>query len=638
MEFIIFIGGMLILAPLISIILVFNLRGRVKKLEQFIKNGATQRAPESSYEPQPQQFVKTQQPTTTPVSPPDYIQEQLKRGVHIEEIKNSLMANGWQAPDIKKAFSSIILSVPLSEPALDSWQVEPTWFDRFSEWLKEDWLMKLGALLLLIGFGWLTTYAFLNNWIGPMGRITLGIMAGTTFLLLGWWRIKKYIHQGGTFLVLGSTTILLTIFAAREIYDFFNPFSALAVMFLSTAFVGLASVKYNSRSLALASLVLAGIAPLFTNSPSPDYISLFLYLFVVILGAIWIVVLTGRRELTTAALLLITFYSLPHLLIIPFSSASTETGTLLLFAYAFAALFFLTNTSGILKLKDKEIIPDLITASGNGLFLLAWIMTAAQDEWKSLIIAVWMVIFAVGAFLIFRITKRREPFYVYAGVGIAMLAAATSAELEGATLTIAYTIESGIIALIAYLVLRDLKIAERMSLLLTVPVILSFGSIASSAWATGIIHKDFFVLLVLGLTFLGLGLFFLSHVREIENKEPRQLNPTLLIVGSIYAYALLWLSLQAGLQNENTAIMISLVVYTIIGLSCYFYGLTNEKKALRFYGGALVGFVVGRLFLVDVWRMELTGRIVTFFLIGALLVGTAFLKKRKPVQNLPHNI
>lgn len=330
---------------------------------------------------------------------------------------------------------------------------------------------------------------------------------------------------------------------------------------------------------------------------------------------------------------MITLYSLPHLS----SFTSADKGTLLLFAYAFAAVFFLTNTVGILKLKDKEIIPDLVTAAGNGLFLLSWIMIAAQDEWKSLIISAWMIVFAVGAFLIFRITQRREPFYVYAGIGIAMLAAATSAELKGATLTIAYAIESGIISLIAYTILRDIKIAERISLLLIGPVILSVGSITSRAWLTSVVHKDFFVLLILALILLGLGAFFLRRVKEIEDKEPKQFNATLLVVGSAYAYILLWLSLHAGLSNDNTAVMISLVVYTIIGLICYFYDLTNEKNGLRLYGGALVGFVVGRLFLVDVWRMELAGRIVTFFLIGALLVSTAFLGRKKQNKSLPDN-
>ncbi|MBI4388744.1 MAG: DUF2339 domain-containing protein [Nitrospinae bacterium] len=580
MGFFTFICGIAIL------VLVLDLRGRVQKLERLIKGGATQGTPEPSY--------------YQPSSPRPEAQQ--------------------SAPQF-------------SQPAVVPAQQRPTASDRFVEWLKEDWLLKLGAMFLLMGFGWFATYAFLNNWIGPMGRIALGIIAGALFILLGWWRIKKYIHQGGVFLVLGSTTILLTIFAAREIYDFFTPFSALAVMFLSAAFVALASVKYDNRALALASLILAGIAPLLAGAPSPNYVGLYSYLFVVILGAIWIVALTGGRELTTAALVLVAFYSLPHL----FSFTSADKGTLLLFAYAFAAVFFLTNTAGILKPRDKEIVPDLVTAAGNGLFLLVWIMTAAQDEWKSLIIAAWTIVFAGGGFLIFRITQRREPFYVYAGVGIAMLAAATSAELKGATLTIAYAIESGIVALIAYAILRDIKIAERTSLLLIGPVILSFGSITSRAWATSVIHKDFFVLLILGATLLGLGSFFLRRVGETEDKEPRQLNAILLIAGSAYVYALLWLSLHAVLRNDDAAVMIALAIYTVAGLIAYFHGLANEKRGLRVYGGTLVGLVVGRLLLVDVWRMELAGRIVTFFLIGALLVSTAFLGRKKQVKTIPDN-
>jgi len=627
MEFLTFIGGIVIM------VLVLNLRGRVQKLEQMIKSGVPQQTLTPSYQPPSQPSIPQ---SAIPGTLLDYIKQQLKSGVPREEIRNSLAANGWQVSDIEKAFNSIISSAQISQPAVVSVQTWPTLSEKFVEWLKEDWLLKLGAMLLLIGFGWLTTYAFLNNWIGPMGRIALGIVAGAAFILLGWWRIKNYITQGGIFLVLGSTTILLTIFAARAVYDFFTPFSALIVMFLSTAFVALASIKYNSRALSLLSLTLAGIAPLLTKAPTTDHIGLFAYLFVVILGAIWIVALTGQRELTVASLIIISAYSAPHLLS-PSSFPLVDIQTLLLFAYAFAALFFLTNTAGILKLKGKEIIHDLVTAAGNGLFLLAWIMLAAQDEWKSLIIAAWMVVFAVGAFLIFRITQRREPFYVYAGVGIAMLAAATSAELSGATLTIAYTIESGIIAFIAYTILRDIKIAERISLLLVGPVILSISSITSRAWATSVIHKDFFVLFILGLTLLGLGAFFLRRVKEIEDKEPQQFNATLLIVGSAYAYIILWLSLHAGLQNDNTAVMISLVIYTTIGLIAYFYGLTNEKRGLRLYGGALVGFVVGRLFLVDIWRMELAGRIVTFFLIGALLVSTAFLGRKKRNKAIPDN-
>lgn len=628
---IVIVGGVIII-PITSLVLVLRLSNKVYKLEQLVKNDKVQHTTESDYLLQPQQVGVGQQ--KTPVSLINEIKQRLKDGISKEDIKSSFVASGWKDDEVEHILNSIISSAESGQSTVESMQIGQTSYDKFVEWLKEDWLLKLGALLLIIGFGWLTTYAFLNNWIGPMGRIALGVATGALFIVLGWWRIKKYIHQGGIFLVLGSTTILLTIFAAREVYGFFTPFSALAVMFLSTAFVALASVKYNSRSLALAGLVLAGVAPLLTNAPSPDYVGLFSYLFVVILGTVWITALTGRRELTTAALILIVFYSLPHFL----SLVSADKGILLLFAYGFASVFFLTNTLGILKSKSGKIIPDLITAAGNGIFLLIWIMIAAPDEWKSLIISAWMIVFIAGAFIIFRATQRREPFYVYAGVGVAMLVAATSAELKGATLVIAYIIESGIISLITYLVLRDIKIAQKVSLLLIGPVILSFGSFTSNAWHTGIIHKDFFVLFILGLTLLGLGSFFFSRIRNLVDKESRQINTILLVAGSVYAYALLWLSLHAWLQNDNTAVMISLVVYIIIGLITYFYGLANKNRGLQIYGGILIGIVVGRLFLVDVWKMELTGRITTFFIVGILLVSTAFFRRKKHNPDSPDNI
>src|SRR3989344_1864860 len=454
---------------------------------------------------------------------------------------------------------------------------------KFVTWIKEDWLMKLGALLLLIGFGWFATYAFLNNWIGPMGRIMLGIVAGSLILILGLWRIQKFLHQGGVFLVLGSTTILLTIFAAREIYSFFTPLSALGIMFLSTAFVAFASVKYNSKSLSLASLILAGVAPLLTNSPATDYIGLFSYLLVVILGAIWIVSITGQRELTAAALILISIYSAPHL----FGITGADKGVLLLFAYAFAAIFFLTNTAGLLKLKGKDIVPDLVAAAGNGLFLLVWIMSSA----------------------------------------------ATAAELEGATLTIAYTLECGVISLLVYYLLRDIRIALRMSILLVGPMLLAFGSMTSRAWMTSAINDDFFVLLILASVLTGLGYFFFFRIKDPAETEELQFSSALLILGSVYAYVLLWLSLHAALiKNYDFATMISLVIYTLIGLIAYFFGMKQEWRTLRFYGGILLGFVVGRMILVEVWNMELTGRIITFFIIGTLLVSTAFLGRKKEVQ------
>lgn len=517
---------------------------------------------------------------------------------------------------------------PPPSPSAAPQEQYPSWFATFVAWLKEDWLLKLGALLLLIGFGWLTTYAFLNNWIGPMGRIALGIIAGAFFLALGWWRMKAFVNQGSVFLVLGSTTVLLTIFAAREIYEFFTPAAALLVMFLSTAFAAFVSVVYKYKPLAVASLVLAAAAPLLTNPPEPNYAGLFAYLFIVVLGTLWIVMLTGQRDLSGVALLIVAAYSAPHL----FDAVSADTGALLLFAYGFASVFFVFTLLGIVKLKGKAALADIAVAAGNGLLLLAWIMEGAPVEWQGLIIAAWMVVFAAGGFVAFRITGDVKPFYMYAGVATAMLAAATAAELDGAALTIAYTVESGAIALIAYAFLRDIRIAHRASLLLSGPVVLSLESIFSPAWRRGVLHEDFFVLFVLAVVLFGLGAFFRRQLPEGEAEayvESRQTNAALLVLGSLYVYVLVWLSLHAALRDDDIAVMLSLLFYTGVGLAAYFVGQVRAQRGVRIYGAALLGFVVGRLLFVDVWTMDQPRRIATFFIIGALLASTAFWRKRK---------
>ncbi len=497
--------------------------------------------------------------------------------------------------------------------------------DRFVAWLKEDWIIKIGAGLLLIGFGWLTTYAFLNNWIGPMGRITLGIAAGTAILLLGFWRIKTYIHQGGIFLVLGSTTILLTIFAAREIYNFFTPAGALAVMFMTTALVAFAAVRFNTQTLALASMVLAALAPFFTNSPQPNYEGLFIYLLMVTIGAVWIVALTGWRALTMASLVVISLYSLPHFFSIVHI---TDYSVLLLISFAFAAVFFATNTIGILRSKQAAVEADLVTAGGTGLFLLSWILIAGPDEWKSLLIAAWMLIFTIGAYVIFRKTGRREPFYVYAAVAIAMLGAATAQEAQGATLTFFYTIEALGVVIFAHTFLQDYAASEKLALLISVPMLLSGSSVWSPLWQTSILHKDFFVVLLLSIACFALGHLFSDWKKSSPETQKSTTGSVFYIIGSLYAFVLIWNTLHVFLIPDM-AVMLSLIIYTIVGLALYINNVEHKKSFGRVYGGIILGLVILRLLTVDIWNMDITGKIVTFFLIGALLMSTAFIGRKK---------
>lgn len=504
----------------------------------------------------------------------------------------------------------------------------PTAADRLGAWLKEDWMLKLGAFLLLLGFAWLTTYAFMHNWIGPVGRITLGIIAGSLLLGFGWYRMHKFINQGGVFLVLGSAIVILTLFAARVVYDFFTPVSALGLMFLAAAFVALASWRYAVKSMAIISLLLAAATPLLVGFRGESDAVIFMYLFVVVLGTIWLAAVTGWRELLVVALVVTALYSVGHWI-----DGGSTASTLLMIAYGFAAVFFISGILSVLKSHGKEQVSDLFVAAGTGIFLLLWILTTAPEEWQSLIIAAWMVVFGAGGFAVFRVTRKPAPFLIYGGVAVAMLAAATAAELEGASLTIAYIIEAAVMPFIAYALLRDLRVTESLGFLMIAPGLLAVPSMFEREWRTSVFHEHFFVLLLMAAALAGIGLFIWK--RRDESPHKLSTYPVFIVGGLIFAYVLLWLSLHAAIELHYVATMASLAIYTIIGLISYFSGKFSGHKLVQTHGGVLIGFVVGRLLLIDVWDMEIGGRIVTFFLIGALLMATAFVGRKHQAAPQP---
>jgi hypothetical protein len=388
--------------------------------------------------------------------------------------------------------------------------------------------------------------------------------------------------------------------------------------------VALASVRFRHVNLAVASVLLAGVAPILAHSASADYVSLFAYLMVIVLGSIWIVAVTGWRELILASLVVVVLYSVPH-----FMRTAPEQPVLLLFAYAFAGVFFLANLVGILREgpEGNDRGGDALIAAGTGAFLLAWILSAAAEEWRSLIISAWLVVFVAAANLVYRRTGRIAPFYAYAGVGVAMLGVATAEELSGPSLAIAYILEAGLVPVLVHAMTGKLRTAGTWALLFILPVLLSFQSMEQYAWKNAIFHEHFAVLALMSFTLLLVGFYFRSKFLQASDAGGR-FDVLLIIGGTIYAYILLWLSLHAVLP-EDTASMFSLVVYTLAGLSTYLYGQMNANATVKKYGGVVIGLVILRLLFVDIWNMELTGRIITFFVIGLMLLGTAFMGRNK---------
>ncbi len=606
----------------ISLVLVLSLQKRVFKLEESLKNSQPMKKEEDVFGVEVSKAVDI---SSLPDELISYIKDQFDVGVPEKDICNSLLNSGWDSTIIENAVVHIKSIGERKEEVnvVVSGDLGESWDKTFIKWLTEDWLMKVGAFLLLIGFGWFVSYAFMNDWIGERARIFLGLLVGALVMVLGEWRIREFKNQGAVFLSLGASIVLLTTFAGREIYGFFTPVSALGIMFLAIAFAGLSSVRHNSRSLATLAVVLSGVAPLFTAA-KPEVFELFTYLLIVSVGVLWITALTGWRFLAPMSVSIVILYTLA-----PFAGLmELDKNAMFIVASLFSVLYFIANMMSVIK--TKRVTPhDVYTASASAFLAVLWIMISISEEWRSLVTAGWAVLFAGASFAVFRITGKSDFSIIYYTIAIAMIGIATAMELNGAVLALAYIFEISLMSVSAWFVLGNTKIAQGISVLLVIPAFLSIESLMSSSWRSGVLHSDFFVLFFMFVALCSLGYFFYLN-RHAEHNPPSVDKITIsIIVGVLYALSLIWLSLHAHFQDGDTATMVSLVVYTAIGMFAYIKGKMADSKALLVSGGFLLGFVVARLLLIEVWNMELIGRITIFILIGVLLISTAFIGRSK---------
>ena len=504
----------------------------------------------------------------------------------------------------------------------------PDVLDNFVEWFKENWILKVGILLILTGFGWFVSYAFIYNWIGPGERIALGLAIGIGLSIFGSIRMKDKLTQGGSFIILGTSIFLITTYASRFIYDFFNPVIALSLVFVASAFLVLNSLKYDTKYLAVIGIVMAALAPTFTNVVNEDILGRFLYITVVSVSSIWVMFQKNWREIGVVSAMAFLGYSFYYGF---FGDLGNQEYLILSIAYIVSGIFFLTNIFNIIKFKDSVSENDFILGILNSIMIMFWTISHVPENMQSLVLVLAAIIFLFGSYVVFVNTKDEKLLYLYLLISVVYIATATALELEGNALVFAYIFESAIISVSGYLITKKPKVGESLSLLMLGPVMLSLESFNSYRWKE-IFNEDSAIIFCIGIVLMALGYFYFINRKEEDESfiSGLEIHPysLMLIFGSFYLYALLWLSLGIA-YAESVAVLISLSIYTLVGITTYFYGKTNMRKVYMYYGGALLLLVVARLLLVDVWNMELALRIVTFIVIGILFVSTSFIGKSK---------
>ncbi len=504
-------------------------------------------------------------------------------------------------------------------------------------WLSEDWIMKLGALLLLIGFGFLVSYAFIYNLITPEGRITFGIVLGLGIMSFGAYRIQNYKIQGDIFLVLGASVILTTVIAGRTFIEFFSPLAAIATVFLTACLISFISVKEKRNSLTYLSIIFAGLAPITSMSPVTSSISLSVYLLVIILGSIWVTYLTNIKWLNLISSLIFTFYTIPLL------------WSLYDFNINLSLVYLLTAVlvvSGINSLnKKRNLTGDLITISWSGLYLAIWIMSKPIIEnafdYRSVIIFTTSIFFIAAAYYFYKKLNSKPILYTLSSVGFIMIYNAISLIISENLTVVILIIEIVTLSITNYLVTKDARVSRFINLLLIFPMLYTLPSMFSvmpieqyyypyEYWLLS--SEEFLNVVAIGAALLGLGYFYHDQAKESKNETSIVINYSAIIAGSIYLYRVIWLVLNEIFANSmykyEFTVASSLFIYACFGITAYFYGLKNKSEISRIYGIVLLIIIILRVLFVDIFYMDILGRVITLLGIGTLLISTAFYSKR----------
>jgi uncharacterized membrane protein len=506
-------------------------------------------------------------------------------------------------------------------------------------WLVEDWIMKLGALLLVVGFGFLVSYAFIYDLISPSGRIVFGLILGLGIIAFGANRIKNYQIQGDIFLVLGASVILITVIAGRTFVEFFSPVTAIATVFLTSCFISYISVLEKRPSLSYLGLIFAGLAPILSFSPATDSLNLAVYLLVVILGAIWVTYLTNIRWLNLIASLIFTLYTAT--LISNYQDFNINLGIV----FALTAVLLV---SGIISLsKQRNLIGDLITIAWSGLYLSIWILSKATEsngsDVRSLILFITSVTYIGLAFYFYKKFNSKPILYTLSSVGFLMIYNAIGLLISDDLNVVILIIEIVTLSITNYLVTKDVRVSRFINLLLIFPILFTLPSMFSmtspidqyynypqESWLLS--STEFLNLVAIAAALLGLGYFYHDHAKESKNEASIILNTSAIIIGSLYFYRIIWLFINEIFANSDYkyeyTVAISLFIYTCFGIGTYFYGLRNKAETSRIYGIVLLIIIMLRILFIDIFFMDILGRVITLLGIGTLLISTAFYSKR----------
>jgi uncharacterized membrane protein len=549
---------------------------------------------------------------------------------------------------------------PPAEPPYDDL------FAKIKEWnweqiLGGNWLARVGVLALIIGAAFFLKLAFDNDWIGPTGRVTLGIIGGMALLGAGEYWQRKYPVFAQALSGGGIAILYLSIFAAHSTFGLIGVYVATGILLLISVTSAAIAVRYESLALAIISIFGAFLAPFLLSAFSPESVAslartdsgidMLVYIIVVDIGVLALSTFRNWRWVTILAWVgsLASYGGW-------YGQFGSDAGVLT--AQLSLTLIFLTFVGAttlyhiIWRRAPKGSDQALMMANALSYFSISFgIMSDDFGLWMGAFSLAIALFYGGLAYLALRRSAGNAPLSFFAlGIALVFLAVAVPVQLgDSAWTTIAWAAQSAVLMWVAFQVrMPRVRIFGYAAFgLVVIRLILFDTRVDLSAYNVILNERMLAFVLSIAAMYVTAYLFWRYRKALTEWEESiASVFPVFLAAASFFTLWVLGAELisgfdkqLAGLTNDewsrgvgndlrnakNLSITALLALYAAVLLAV---GIIGKWRIVRFAAIALLLVPIAKVFAYDIFILGGVYRIVSLMGLGAMLMIGGYVYQR----------
>ena len=314
----------------------------------------------------------------------------------------------------------------------------------FSEMDASKWMSWIGAIAVMVGMGYFLKYTIEEQWLGPTGRVALGLIGGMLVFVGAAFGMKKDYRILAEGLAGAAMGILyFSLFAAFQWYELVPQLAAFAGMALVTA-LGLSfAAKFNSLSSAILAMLGGFLTPFMLSKGGGTVSSLFTYILILDLGVLILATFRnwGSLHLLNFVGTVIIWLSWLGNSYVPEDLVITAGWITL-----FGVLFSLLGIWRHVVRKEESSHNDMALMLLTPIVYFAAIYWLTRPEHSNLhgLIAILVATYyiASGAFAYLRNPGNNPVVVTLVGIGLTFVTLAVPLQMKGHWIVIAWAVES----------------------------------------------------------------------------------------------------------------------------------------------------------------------------------------------------